>query len=198
MLLTSGQVSVAISSFIVFFFTAALFLSGYVLQQQTVRDLREAIKPQFQAKLVGLEVPDNLNINADRSGRKGQVEVFLPKKFENNAVQEGNIRAEIKRDIEEESEEMIGKNGKNIRVRGKESEVWSEVEIEIEESAIEERKDYGSVEGEDTRPVDNTEDARRGGGGGISIPEKPLSRAERRRRIKEDLVTSGEGETFNG
>ncbi|KAK6594736.1 hypothetical protein H4I96_10467 [Botrytis cinerea] len=180
MLLTSGQVSVAISSFIVFFFTAALFLSGYVLQQQTVRDLREAIKPQFQAKLVGLEVPDNLNINADRSGRKGQVEVFLPKKFENNAVQEGNIRAEIKRDIEEESEEMIGKNGKNIR------------------SAIEERKDYGSVEGEDTRPVDNTEDARRGGGGGISIPEKPLSRAERRRRIKEDLVTSGEGETFNG
>lgn len=198
MLLTSGQVSVAISSFIVFFFTAALFLSGYVLQQQTVRDLREAIKPQFQAKLVGLEVPDNLNINADRSGRKGQVEVFLPKKFENNAVQEGNIRAEIKRDIEEESEEMIGKNGKNIRVRGKESEVWSEVEIEIEESAIEERKDYGSVEGEDTRPVDNTEDAGRGGGGGISIPEKPLSRAERRRRIKEDLVTSGEGETFNG
>ncbi|ATZ52802.1 hypothetical protein BCIN_08g04330 [Botrytis cinerea B05.10] len=198
MLLTSGQVSVAISSFIVFFFTAALFLSGYVLQQQTVRDLREAIKPQFQAKLVGLEVPDNLNINADRSGRKGQVEVFLPKKFENNAVQEGNIRAEIKRDIEEESEEMIRKNGKNIRVRGKESEVWSEVEIEIEESAIEERKDYGSVEGEDTRPVDNTEDARRGGGGGISIPEKPLSRAERRRRIKEDLVTSGEGETFNG
>ncbi|KAM0151094.1 hypothetical protein ACHAQE_004543 [Botrytis cinerea] len=198
MLLTSGQVSVAISSFIVFFFTAALFLSGYVLQQQTVRDLREAIKPQFQAKLVGLEVPDNLNINADRSGRKGQVEVFLPKKFENNAVQEGNIRAEIKRDIEEEGEEMIGKNGKNIRVRGKESEVWSEVEIEIEESAIEERKDYGSVEGEDTRPVDNTEDARRGGGGGISIPEKPLSRAERRRRIKEDLVTSGEGETFNG
>lgn len=163
-----------------------------------MRDLREAIKPQFQAKLVGLEVPDNLNINADRSGRKGQVEVFLPKKFENNAVQEGNIRAEIKRDIEEEGEEMIGKNGKNIRVRGKESEVWSEVEIEIEESAIEERKDYGSVEGEDTRPVDNTEDARRGGGGGISIPEKPLSRAERRRRIKEDLVTSGEGETFNG
>ena len=104
-----------------------------------MRDLREAIKPQFQAKLVGLEVPDNLNINADRSGRKGQVEVFLPKKFENNAVQEGNIRAEIKRDIEEESEEMIGKNGKNIRVRGKESEVWSEVEIEIEESAIDDR-----------------------------------------------------------
>ncbi|TEY29340.1 hypothetical protein BOTCAL_0957g00010 [Botryotinia calthae] len=196
MLLTSGQVSVAISSFIVFFFTTALFLSGYVLQQQTVRDLREAIKPQFQAKLVGLEVPDNLNINADRSGRKGHVEVFLPKKFENNVVQEGNIRAEIKRDVEEESDEMIGKNGKNRRVRGKESEEWSEVEVE--ESAIEEQKDYGSIEGEDSRPVDNTEGARRGVGGEISVPEKPLSRAERRRRIKEDLVTSGEGETFNG
>ncbi|TGO28348.1 hypothetical protein BPAE_0029g00790 [Botrytis paeoniae] len=195
MLLTSGQVSVAISSFIVFFFTTALFLSGYVLQQQTVRDLREAIKPQFQAKLVGLEVPDNLNINADRSGRKGQVEVFLPKKFENEAVREGNIKAEIKRDVEEESDEVIGKNGK---ARGEENEEWSEVELD--ESVIKVRKDYGSVkgEGEGAGSVDNTEDVKKGGDGEIAVPEKPLSRAERRRRIKEELVTSGEGEIFNG
>ncbi|KAF5877377.1 uncharacterized protein Bfra_001744 [Botrytis fragariae] len=197
MLLTSGQVSVAISSFIVFFFTTALFLSGYVLQQQTVRDLREAIKPQFQAKLVGLEVPDNLNINADRSGRKGQVEGFLPKKFENEAVREGNIRAEIKRDVEEESDEVVGKNGKN-KAQGEENEEWSGVELE--ESVIEVRKDYGSVEGEGegAESVDNTEGIKKGGGGEIAVPEKPLSRAERRRRIKEELVTSGEGETFNG
>ncbi|TGO58263.1 hypothetical protein BCON_0057g00510 [Botryotinia convoluta] len=199
MLLTSGQVSVAISSFIVFFFTTALFLSGYVLQQQTVRDLREAIKPQFQAKLVGLEVPDNLNINADRSGRKGQVEVFLPKKFENEAVvREGNIRAEIKRDVEEESDEVVRKNRKNKKGRGEENEEWSGVELE--ESVIEVRKDYGSVEreGESAGSVDNTEGIKKGGEGEIAVPEKPLSRAERRRRIKEELVTSGEGETFNG
>ncbi|TGO08480.1 hypothetical protein BTUL_0207g00250 [Botrytis tulipae] len=202
MLLTSGQVSVAISSFIVFFFTAALFFSGYVLQQQTVRDLREAIKPQFQAKLVGLEVPDNLNINADRSGRKGQIEVFLPKKFENEAVREGNIKAEIKRDVEEESDEVIGKNGRNKKARGGENEEWNGVELEG--SVVEIRKEYGSVEvevegqGEGAGSVDNTEGIKRGRGGQITVPEKPLSRAERRRRIKEELVTSGEGETFNG
>ncbi|KAL8716930.1 MAG: hypothetical protein Q9225_005782 [Loekoesia sp. 1 TL-2023] len=46
MLLTSGQISMAISSSVVFIFTFLLFLSGYVLQQQTVRSLQAAIKPQ--------------------------------------------------------------------------------------------------------------------------------------------------------
>ncbi|KAL9580767.1 MAG: hypothetical protein Q9212_004293 [Teloschistes hypoglaucus] len=36
----------AISSSVVFIFTTLLFLSGYVLQQQTVRSLQAAIKPQ--------------------------------------------------------------------------------------------------------------------------------------------------------
>lgn len=62
MLLTSGQISMTISSCIgtfaaslreyqhltsraVFIFTSLLFLSGYVLQQQTVRGLQEALKP---------------------------------------------------------------------------------------------------------------------------------------------------------
>ncbi|KAL8685590.1 MAG: hypothetical protein Q9218_007664 [Villophora microphyllina] len=46
MLLTSSQISMAISSSIVFIFTSLLFLSGYVLQQQTVRSLQAAIRPQ--------------------------------------------------------------------------------------------------------------------------------------------------------
>lgn len=63
MLLTSGQISMGISSCIckfpavqcscfcsdslyeVFIFTTLLFLSGYVLQQQTVRSIQEAIRP---------------------------------------------------------------------------------------------------------------------------------------------------------
>jgi len=62
MLLTSGQISMTISSgigtsfclpwlgiltngLIVFIFTTLLFLSGYVLQQQTVRNLQAALKP---------------------------------------------------------------------------------------------------------------------------------------------------------
>ncbi|ORY67634.1 uncharacterized protein BCR38DRAFT_338034 [Pseudomassariella vexata] len=45
MLLTSSQVSIAISSGIIITFTIALFLSGYVIQQRTLRDLRRAIRP---------------------------------------------------------------------------------------------------------------------------------------------------------
>ena len=67
MLLTTGQVSMAISSCIskfvehistlrtnppVLIFTSLLFLSGYVLQQQSVRSIQAAIRPQVQAPAV--------------------------------------------------------------------------------------------------------------------------------------------------
>ena len=44
-LLTSSSISVAISSGVVFLFTFLLFLSGYVVQQQTVRSLQVALHP---------------------------------------------------------------------------------------------------------------------------------------------------------
>ncbi|KAK4991080.1 hypothetical protein LTR66_006629 [Elasticomyces elasticus] len=46
-LLTGGQVSMAISSAIVFIFTSALFFSGYVLQQRSVKGIQDAIKPRL-------------------------------------------------------------------------------------------------------------------------------------------------------
>ncbi|KAI0476075.1 hypothetical protein GGR56DRAFT_641047 [Xylariaceae sp. FL0804] len=45
MLLTSSQVSVLLTSGIVVLCTAALFFSGYAIQQRTLRDLRAAIRP---------------------------------------------------------------------------------------------------------------------------------------------------------
>ena len=48
MLLTSGHVSVLLTSSIIVLFTALLFLSGYVLQQRTVASLQTAIKPRIQ------------------------------------------------------------------------------------------------------------------------------------------------------
>ncbi|KAJ4386379.1 hypothetical protein N0V93_009274 [Gnomoniopsis smithogilvyi] len=50
-LLTSSQVSVAISSAIVVSFTTALFLSGYAIQQRTVRHLRAAIRPDSSPQI---------------------------------------------------------------------------------------------------------------------------------------------------
>lgn len=51
-LLTSSAVSVMISSGVVCTFTFLLFLSGYVLQQQTVRSLQEAIRQPPERKPV--------------------------------------------------------------------------------------------------------------------------------------------------
>ena len=48
MLLTSSHVSMLLSSGVVILFTGLLFLSGYVLQQQTVASLQTAIKPRIQ------------------------------------------------------------------------------------------------------------------------------------------------------
>ncbi|USP77909.1 glycosyltransferase family 8 protein [Curvularia clavata] len=51
LLLTSGQVSILLSVTIVFFFTLALFLSGWVLQQRYVHSLQAAIKPRLPKPL---------------------------------------------------------------------------------------------------------------------------------------------------
>ncbi|KAF1829183.1 hypothetical protein BDW02DRAFT_510557 [Decorospora gaudefroyi] len=51
LLLTSSQVSVILSAAIVFLFTLALFLSGYVLQQRYVHSLQAAIKPRLPKPL---------------------------------------------------------------------------------------------------------------------------------------------------
>ncbi|KAL1655784.1 hypothetical protein SLS61_001808 [Didymella pomorum] len=51
LLLTSGQVSVILSAIIIFAFTFALFLSGYVLQQRYVHNLQQAIKPRIPKPL---------------------------------------------------------------------------------------------------------------------------------------------------
>ncbi|KAF1847622.1 glycosyltransferase family 8 protein [Cucurbitaria berberidis CBS 394.84] len=51
LLLSSGQVSVILSAVIVFLFTLALFLSGYVLQQRYVQNLQAVIKPRLPKPL---------------------------------------------------------------------------------------------------------------------------------------------------
>ncbi|KAI9825129.1 MAG: hypothetical protein M1832_001449 [Thelocarpon impressellum] len=55
MLLTSGQISMTISSAVVFIFTSLLFLSGYILQQQTVRNLQSVIKPPRPARVAPVQ-----------------------------------------------------------------------------------------------------------------------------------------------
>src|SRR5271155_5835582 len=68
-LLTSSTISVAVSSSIICMFTFLLFMSGYVMQQQTVKSLQNALHappvpkpiptlpPQFQKPAVESAVP---------------------------------------------------------------------------------------------------------------------------------------------
>ncbi|KAF4122849.1 hypothetical protein GMORB2_7156 [Geosmithia morbida] len=45
-LLTSSQVSFLITTFVIVSCTLALFLSGYIIQQRTLRNLRASIRPR--------------------------------------------------------------------------------------------------------------------------------------------------------
>lgn len=58
LLLSQSQVSVVVSSGIVFFFTVLLFLSGYVLQQRTVKGLQVAIQPRIPKPPSSLDATD--------------------------------------------------------------------------------------------------------------------------------------------
>ncbi|KAH0491732.1 hypothetical protein TgHK011_003143 [Trichoderma gracile] len=49
-LLTSSQVSVLATAAMILLFTSALFLSGYAIQQRTLRELRAAIRPRESPK----------------------------------------------------------------------------------------------------------------------------------------------------
>jgi hypothetical protein len=59
MLLTQSQVSVVISSGVVFAFTFLLFISGYLYQQESVRGLQDAIKPRIPQAPASLAVQDS-------------------------------------------------------------------------------------------------------------------------------------------
>ncbi|KAK5038319.1 hypothetical protein LTS07_001789 [Exophiala sideris] len=62
-LLTSSAVSVALSGGVVCMFTFLLFLSGYTLQQQTVRSLQEAIRRPPEPKPVPTLPPQFHDVN---------------------------------------------------------------------------------------------------------------------------------------
>ncbi|KAH8660772.1 hypothetical protein BGZ60DRAFT_566471 [Tricladium varicosporioides] len=179
MLLTSSQVSVAISSFIVFFFTLALFLSGYVLQQQTVRDLRAAIKPQIVRP-------------------QPELQLYLPPQFREHDEElpgdASDLVPDLKRDVVngdsrgndgEDDEDMVGATRWQKAKRRKEREA---------------RQKALNGEGGEESPGNPASGQQ--GREGVEIQpkkeEKPLSRAERRKRIKEQILAEGDGESFKG
>ncbi|KAG4413356.1 hypothetical protein IFR04_013507 [Cadophora malorum] len=187
-LLTSAQVSVAISSVIVFFFTSALFLSGYVLQQQTVRDLRAAIKPQLQRSKTApdLYLPtlneDGYLVDMVQIETRPVEQVVKDQVIEISESTKDSGNGEGQTIPEAESDDMVGATRWQKAARRKKLEEAQQASSA--QKPIVDKQREGS-QNDMSKSKSKTE-------------EKPMSRAERRKKIKEQIMAEGQGETFKG
>jgi hypothetical protein len=174
---------------LVFIFTTALFLSGYVLQQQTVRDLRAAIKPHLVRPKPGpdLYLPPQFR-DSEYWEARGVVDAIQVVEPERNGIvdggggeEEGNAQGDVKGSGEEE--DMIGATRWQKAAARKKKLLEEKVLQEGQKLLAEEESSEANMEEGEVVPKPK---------------EKPISRAERRRRIKEQILTEGEGEGFKG
>jgi hypothetical protein len=168
---------------IVFIFTTALFLSGYVLQQRTVRDIRAAIKPQ----LLGpsgpeLYIPPQFRTGEFWDGKEESIVIDNSriengvKSSEGSQRQEGGEGQEAGERVAEEDENMIGATRWQKAAKQKER-------MKVKEAAQQKPMNRESATGQEEK---------------VKVEEKPMGRAERRKKIKEEILAVGEGESYKG
>ncbi|KAH8886683.1 hypothetical protein GQ53DRAFT_727173 [Thozetella sp. PMI_491] len=155
MLLTSSQVSIAVSSGVVVFFTSALFFSGYAIQQRTLREIRASINaPKIR--------PEQL--------------IFLPDRFKKmtTELKDGTtVAVEIDDDFPQRQRQRQ-KTVIEIKPTPPDSEVQSE------EPAMEAKEENKPDETTLTDP-------------GEEDQQRPISAAERRQRIKDEIQRLAQG-----
>ncbi|KAK3954374.1 hypothetical protein QBC32DRAFT_336570 [Pseudoneurospora amorphoporcata] len=213
MLLTSAQVSVAFSSGIVFIFTAALFLSGYAIQQRTVRDLRQAIKPTprpspktylpDQFKKMKVELPDGTIVPVRDDGMVIEINPTTPK--EARETSETGEENQQKKPIPalEPAPESIPEKAKNKKTSSERARKYREQQ-QLKKQQQRQQEGLVVQQGQQqqdysTRP-NQAEQQETTQGLLIEIPEgmlehpdpnmraeKAVSPAERRRLIKEEI-----------
>jgi hypothetical protein len=215
-LLTSSQVSVAISSFIgklayqlphahanshlVVSFTLALFLSGYVLQQATVRDLRAAIKPQMVQPFSELQVnlsPQRQDADLDRKAILDTIPVEV------NNFREDAKDAQVTKDVE--TEEHMSSENEGSQGSSEDDMIgatrWQKAQKKKQKLLAEQQKSQKEATGSEpplesrdkSHTARDTKEPRE-----KKAEEKPLSKAQRRKKIKEEVIAAGQGETFTG
>ncbi|OTA61457.1 hypothetical protein K449DRAFT_382861 [Hypoxylon sp. EC38] len=157
MLLTSSQVSVLLSSGIVVLCTAALFLSGYAIQQRTLRDLRSAIK-----------------INREP---RPSPKIYLPDRFKKSTteLEDGTIV-----DV---NDPRLGRRRRRQNVQEKDIVIirptLPDENPEQQRLAVPENQENNDDAGARVGTPNSGEEA--------TNQQKPISRAERRRQIKEEI-----------
>ncbi|KAI1154061.1 hypothetical protein F4825DRAFT_448852 [Nemania diffusa] len=190
MLLTSSQVSVLITSGIVLLCTSALFISGCLIQQRTLRDLRSAIRPA----VVTRPKPKVWDTQG-RQLRRGKTTTIRLEDGTRVEIQGSDVELAVDEPSPPESEVLppLEEEGEVVEVRltpedaeelGQEREALSPP-LDDERGDDEERGEgaEGNVE-QAAAPWD-----------GVQEGGKPLSRAERRRRIKAEIQRLSQGDT---
>jgi hypothetical protein len=164
---------------LVFLCTAALFLSGYVLQQRTLRDLRAAIKPSPRPS-PKLFLPDRFK---QSTTELADGTIIVLDDGDGGTGEGGEAVVEVKPTLADETPGS-----------GHSTEKQQQTDIEADadgppstqqptktakkQSKTSKKKAKGS-------PVEEDESGQ---------PQKPMSRAERRRRIKEEIMRLSQGE----
>ncbi|KAF2999535.1 hypothetical protein E8E14_004611 [Neopestalotiopsis sp. 37M] len=146
-------------------FTTALFLSGYVIQQRTLRDLRKAIRPD----------------------PRPSPKIYLPDRFKQSTteLEDGTV-------INIETQEDDAPSGNAAQL--KKGDFVIEVRPSVPEDATQRPLQQDEKTRSDPKPDENakkTDDAPKP----AEVEEEPMSRAERRRRIKEEIRELSQGET---
>ncbi|KAJ3559798.1 hypothetical protein NPX13_g9486 [Xylaria arbuscula] len=168
MLLTASQVSVLLTCGIVLLCTSALFISGAIIQQRTLRDLRHAIKPA----IVTRPKPKSWDLEA------------LKKRTTTIKLEDGTLVEIQSRQTDPElTPENSGPEAIEVRPTVPEDAVV--VPIQKQDEAEHSESDH-----EDGSPL-NVKPA----WDGVQEGGEPLSRAERRRRIKAEIQRLSRGDT---
>ncbi|CAK7225251.1 hypothetical protein SCUCBS95973_005800 [Sporothrix curviconia] len=183
MLLTSSQVSVAVSASIVVLCTFALFISGYVLQQRTLRQLRESIRmPKPEPPKIFL--PDRFNKMTTELA-DGTIVTIDTDGEEENASGHGIITAD-NAPSKSQASPLVG--GRKDKDRQEAADLV--VEVRSSQPGAEDNTTTTNNNNNNKQPKATQKEA--GNTGVLSAaPEKkqkPVSKAERRRLIKEELM----------
>ena len=189
-------------AFVVFLFTSALFLSGYVLQQQTVRDLRAAIQPKPTPQAARLYLPTQFAVQPAASpkanalvGSEGNGEEIEVTREPAEALGVKQSNEDTIKGTSPSTDPALAKEaveGTRLRKIGRPSEPdFGSLDLVAVQKPI--SLDEERFLGQAKSPEENSPLSSNG-----QPNEKPMSRAERRRKIKEEIMGAGDGEGFKG
>jgi hypothetical protein len=160
-----------------------------VLQQQTVRDLRAAIKPKPTPENARMYLPKQFAVQPTPSPKVGMAAVSV----ETQVLDDTNNVVEIKEstnDIPADGAKQMDPSVVDDSAEGRRSRRPAQ-----DDSG-------GGQAPHDDEPIALADDQPQVPEYASPIPdkpkEKPLSRAERRKKIKEEILATGEGEGFKG